>query len=62
MMGSRASGSGTSNPLKRKRDDEPVQVTEYFFAKFLTSPDLLGLEVRLYLSYGAQIISNKLYS
>lgn len=36
---------------KRKRDgaeavDEPSSLKSYFFAKFLTSPDLLDLEVR----------------
>jgi hypothetical protein len=41
MMGSRA---GTA--VKRKRGaDEPAE--NYFFAKYLTSPDLLELEVRL---------------
>jgi hypothetical protein len=47
MMGSRVGGSVS---LKRKREpdaDESSSVTEYFFAKFLTSPDLLDLEVRL---------------
>ncbi|KAG7452092.1 UDP-glucose 4-epimerase [Guyanagaster necrorhizus] len=48
MMGSRA-GSGGSGSLKRKREpldtgEEPV--TDYFFAKFLTSPDLLDLELK----------------
>ncbi|KAJ7459047.1 THO complex subunit 1 transcription elongation factor-domain-containing protein, partial [Mycena galericulata] len=45
MMGSRAGGSVS---LKRKREpdaDESTTVTEYFFAKFLTSPDLLDLEI-----------------
>ncbi|KAJ7754993.1 THO complex subunit 1 transcription elongation factor-domain-containing protein [Mycena maculata] len=45
MMGSRAGGSVS---LKRKREpdaDESSIVTEYFFAKFLTSPDLLDLEI-----------------
>ena len=46
----------TSQPVvtvgsKRKRDgaeavDEPSSLKSYFFAKFLTSPDLLDLEVR----------------
>lgn len=47
MMGNRAS-AGHSGPLKRKREAEPGEETntsEYFFAKFLTSPDLLSLEV-----------------
>lgn len=43
-------GAAAANPLKRKRESEPVAepVTagkDYFFAKFLTSPDLLDLEV-----------------
>ncbi|KAJ6463746.1 THO complex subunit 1 transcription elongation factor-domain-containing protein [Mycena vulgaris] len=45
MMGSRAGGSVS---LKRKREpdaEESSTVTEYFFAKFLTSPDLLDLEI-----------------
>ncbi|TFK41974.1 THO complex subunit 1 transcription elongation factor-domain-containing protein [Crucibulum laeve] len=45
MMGSRT-GTGTVS-LKRKRDadDEESNTNEYFFAKFLTSPDLLDLEI-----------------
>ncbi|KAJ7204388.1 THO complex subunit 1 transcription elongation factor-domain-containing protein [Mycena pura] len=45
MMGSRAGGSVS---LKRKREpdmEENSSMTEYFFAKFLTSPDLLDLEI-----------------
>ncbi|KAJ6609332.1 THO complex subunit 1 transcription elongation factor-domain-containing protein [Mycena sp. CBHHK59/15] len=46
MMGSRVGGSVS---LKRKREpdvgEESSNVTEYFFAKFLTSPDLLDLEI-----------------
>ncbi|KAJ7897244.1 THO complex subunit 1 transcription elongation factor-domain-containing protein [Mycena olivaceomarginata] len=45
MMGSRVGGSVS---LKRKREpdaEESSTVTEYFFAKFLTSPDLLDLEI-----------------
>lgn len=47
MMGNRGT-SGTSNNLKRKREPELGETSnnsEYFFAKFLTSPDLLNLEV-----------------
>ncbi|KAF5375281.1 hypothetical protein D9758_000499 [Tetrapyrgos nigripes] len=49
MMGSKAVvGSGAST-LKRKRDvadgDEDSNITEYFFAKYLTSADLLDLEI-----------------
>ncbi|KAG6332420.1 hypothetical protein ID866_6671 [Astraeus odoratus] len=47
MMGNRAATTQT-NPLKRKRDLEPGEETnssDYFFAKFLTSPDLLSLEI-----------------
>ena len=45
MMGSRA-GPGAGS-LKRKRDSdvEESNINEYFFAKFLTSPDLIDLEV-----------------
>jgi hypothetical protein len=46
MMGSRSTGIVGS--LKRKREPETTEETagsEYFFAKFLTSPDLLDLEV-----------------
>jgi hypothetical protein len=47
MMGSRA-GAGPGS-LKRKRDPdvEETNINEYFFAKFLTSPDLTDLEVGL---------------
>ena len=61
MMGNKsASGNNNPTPLppqtvvtagsKRKRDaaeavDEPSSLKSYFFAKFLTSPDLLDLEV-----------------
>lgn len=47
MMGSRAGATGVAS-LKRKRepDGEEVVESEYFFAKFLTSPDLINLEVR----------------
>ncbi|KAF8628277.1 hypothetical protein AX15_004041 [Amanita polypyramis BW_CC] len=46
MMGSRAS-PGASSSLKRKRDPEVEETSngDYFFAKFLTSPDLLDLEI-----------------
>ncbi|THV06472.1 UDP-glucose 4-epimerase [Dendrothele bispora CBS 962.96] len=48
MMGSKAVvGSGSTS--KRKRDaaegEEESNTTEYFFAKYLTSPDLLDLEI-----------------
>ena len=47
MMGSR-SGVGAAATLKRKREpEEETNSNEYFFAKFLTSPDLLDLEVML---------------
>jgi len=48
MMGNR-SGSSTSNPLKRKHESDSAEDSggrDYFFAKFLTSPELLDLEVR----------------
>jgi hypothetical protein len=46
MMGSKAVASSNGS-LKRKRDVESTDETveEYFFAKFLTNPDLLDLEV-----------------
>ena len=47
LMGSKANNGGSSS-LKRKRDVEinfEPQGQEYFFAKYLTSPDLLDLEV-----------------
>jgi THO complex subunit 1 len=46
MMGSR-NLTGTAASLKRKREPEAEEtnLNEYFFAKFLTSPDLLDLEV-----------------
>jgi THO complex subunit 1 transcription elongation factor len=56
MMGSSRSGLGS---LKRKREPETGEDTttsEYFFAKFLTSPELLDLEVRgicLIISYSS---------
>ena len=47
MMGSRG-GVGAAATLKRKREpEEETNSNEYFFAKFLTSPDLLDLEVLL---------------
>ena len=47
MMGSRSS-AGVAATLKRKREpEEETNLNEYFFAKFLTSPDLLDLEVML---------------
>ncbi|KAI6133645.1 THO complex subunit 1 transcription elongation factor-domain-containing protein [Pisolithus croceorrhizus] len=47
MMGNRAA-SGQTHTLKRKRETETGEETnssDYFFAKFLTSPDLLSLEL-----------------
>jgi hypothetical protein len=46
MLGSR-SGTGAAGSLKRKRDSEATESgsIDYFFAKFLTSPELLELEV-----------------
>jgi len=47
MMGNRTATTQTTT-LKRKRELEPGDETnssDYFFAKFLTSPDLLSLEV-----------------
>ncbi|KZT22699.1 hypothetical protein NEOLEDRAFT_1119319 [Neolentinus lepideus HHB14362 ss-1] len=50
MMGNRSNDpNAASKSLKRKREPEPGEetskVTEYFFAKFLTSPELLDLEI-----------------
>ncbi|KAH8992904.1 THO complex subunit 1 transcription elongation factor-domain-containing protein [Lactarius akahatsu] len=52
LTGSRTvmTGAATANPLKRKRESEPAAEPatagkDYFFAKFLTSPDLLDLEI-----------------
>jgi hypothetical protein len=48
MMGNRSAASGASSNLKRKREPELGEASnnsEYFFAKFLTSPDLLNLEI-----------------
>lgn len=47
MMGNRTATAQTTT-LKRRRELEPGDETnssDYFFAKFLTSPDLLSLEV-----------------
>ncbi|KAI9455734.1 THO complex subunit 1 transcription elongation factor-domain-containing protein [Boletus coccyginus] len=47
MMGNRALANQPA-PSKRKRDVEPGEETntsDYFFAKFLTNPDLLSLEI-----------------
>ena len=51
LAGSKASheGSAAATGTKRKRaSDSPDApgVSDYFFAKFLTSPELLDLEVR----------------
>lgn len=48
MMGSKV----VSANLKRKREPSPLETgddsgRDYFFAKFLTSPELLELEVRI---------------
>ncbi|KAI1791959.1 UDP-glucose 4-epimerase [Ganoderma leucocontextum] len=50
LMGSKANGIPTApaGPLKRKRDAGAVEgptKSEYYFAKYLTSPELLDLEV-----------------
>lgn len=48
LMGSKTV-SGAS--LKRKRESEAIgdpNTQDYFFAKYLTSPELLDLEVRYY--------------
>ncbi|KAJ8586500.1 UDP-glucose 4-epimerase [Rhizopogon salebrosus TDB-379] len=47
MMGNRGA-SGTTGSVKRKREPELSETSnnsEYFFAKFLTSPELLNLEI-----------------
>ncbi|KXN88950.1 THO complex subunit 1 [Leucoagaricus sp. SymC.cos] len=45
MMGSRIGAGVGSNKRKRDPESEETNVNEYFFAKFLTSPDLLDLEI-----------------
>jgi len=60
LMGSKSILSGTSVSLKRKR--EPEAVTEnlgndYFFAKYLTSPELLDLEVRAAVQFGFPLLT-----
>ena len=51
LMGSKSKDSSAkaSGPLKRKRDTGPGEgassSSEYYFAKYLTSPELLDLEV-----------------
>ena len=58
LTGSRTvmTGAAAANTFKRKRDTEAAAEQnfgkEYFFAKFLTSPDLLDLEVCFCLSWG----------
>lgn len=53
MMGSRG-GVGVAATLKRKREpEEETNSNEYFFAKFLTSPDLLDLEVGWKISFSS---------
>lgn len=47
MMGKTTGASGSSVKRKREPDAEDLNVNEYFFAKFLTSPDLIDLEVGL---------------
>lgn len=50
LMGSKTLLAGTGASLKRKREPESVTESvgkEYFFAKYLTSPELLDLEVSL---------------
>lgn len=50
MMGSRAGAGVASLKRKREPDSEEANVNEYFFAKFLTSPDLIDLEVSVIVS------------
>lgn len=50
LMGSKTLLGGTGASLKRKREPEPVTQSvgkDYFFAKYLTSPELLDLEVSI---------------
>ena len=49
LMGSKSNHASSSGPLKRKREPgatESSAKSEYYFAKYLTSPELLDLEVR----------------
>jgi THO complex subunit 1 len=48
MMGSRVAAGVVLSKRKRDPESEESNVNEYFFAKFLTSPDLLDLEVPVY--------------
>ncbi len=50
MMGSRVSAGSSLHKRKRDLENEETNVNEYFFAKFLTSPDLLDLEASSLLS------------
>ena len=48
LKGSKTLLAGTGASLKRKREPEPSANStgkDYFFAKYLTSPELLDLEV-----------------
>ncbi|RDX44303.1 UDP-glucose 4-epimerase [Lentinus brumalis] len=49
LMGSKSNyATGSSGPLKRKREAGPAENaanSEYYFAKYLTSPELLDLEI-----------------
>lgn len=47
-MGSRTGAGAGSLKRKRDLDVEETNINEYFFAKFLTSPDLTDLEVGLF--------------
>ncbi|RPD64553.1 hypothetical protein L227DRAFT_649768 [Lentinus tigrinus ALCF2SS1-6] len=48
LMGSKSNHASSSGPLKRKREPgatESSAKSEYYFAKYLTSPELLDLEI-----------------
>lgn len=62
MMGGKNLSGAAATPapsLKRKRDDvDDSGVHDYFFAKFLTSPDLLELEVSYGLPFSGLFLCN----
>ena len=52
LAGGKAVHEGTTGTKRKRASDAPDApgVSDYFFAKFLTSPELLDLEVRLFAS------------
>lgn len=61
LMGSKTLHASNNVSLKRKREPETIiesKREDYFFAKYLTSPDLLELEVRTLLQGGIHLDIN----